>query len=372
MMRFVVVLVGLSAACTKQQGGTPITGCDACGSGALRAGVVLASTPLVAASANGTSAYIDGNQLVWLGSDFEVTDSTDVAPDSSATSGEVRGLYADAAGNMYAYDVSMDDIDEWESEIGFGADHRQFFRADNEVSFATGSPIAGDPEADLALYIVRNPDGQTDSLTASDTSNDSVAWTTGYRSSDAIAIASGPDGTIAFAGNFQALSLTNNTLVAGVLITSVDPTTGFGTWSLNVTGTGSAVPAVAVGPDGEIAVSLKADSAGDPVTLGNQTLGSDETFVALLERTGALRWSQQVPFNAGSLVTDGTVVDIGDGDTLAQVSSSGIDWQQTLAGASSTTVRAIANSQLVISTVLGPTGIDGVSGPGTLIADVAR
>lgn len=101
-------------------------------------------------------------------------------------------------------------------------------------------------------------------------------------------------------------------------------------------------------------------------------LGSNETFVALLDRTGALLWSQQVPFNAGSLVTDGTVVDIGDGDTLAQVSSSGIDWQQTLASASSTTVRAIANSQLVISTVLGPTGIDGVSGPGTLIADVAR
>jgi hypothetical protein len=83
-----------------------------------------------------------------------------------------------------------------------------------------------------------------------------------------------------------------------------------------------------------------------------------------------------VPFNAGSLVTDGTVVDIADGDTIAQVSSTGIDWQQTLVGASSTTALALVNSQLVVSIVIafGATFVDGdvsVSGPGTVIADIA-
>jgi hypothetical protein len=234
----------------------------------------------VTASSNGTIAYTnDGSELVWLGSDFQVTGSTTVALPSYASSGETQGIYSDAAGGTYVDQMSMDDIDTYESEVGFGADHQQLFRVDAYANDPTHSPIAGDPSAGLALYVTPNGDS-TIALTAIDAGDSNVAWTTGYRSSMPIALATGADGTIAFAGDFESISIAAKTLIAGTLVASLDPTTGFDKWELNITGTAAAAPHIAVGPDGEIAVSLQADRAGDPVTLGGQPLGTDETFIA--------------------------------------------------------------------------------------------
>jgi hypothetical protein len=367
-----IVLVGLLAACTNPQGGTPITGCQTCGSGALRAGVVLANqTPFVTASSSGTIAYANGTDLVWLGSDFQMIDSTTIALDEGASSGEVNGLFSDAGGDTFADVFSMDDIDDYESQVGFGSNHQQLFHVDSYTDLPPhAGPIVGDPSANVVVYSISTSDDAPGSLNAVATSDGSNVWTNGYVSSSNVSLAAGPDGTIGLAGSFTSIEIAAQTLVTGVLIASIDPATGFATWWLNITGTDD-VPHIAVGPNGEIALSLKADSAGDPVMLGEQTLGSDETFIALLDPTGTLVWSQQVPLDAGTIVTDGSVVAIGDGDTIAQVSSAGIDWQQELTGASSTTVQALANSQLVISAVIGSASIDGVSGPGTLIADVA-
>jgi hypothetical protein len=135
-MRVVAILVGFLAACAAQDDGTPITGCETCGSGAVRAGIVFSGqTPLVTASSTGTSAYTtDGSELVWLGSDFQITGSTSIEPPSYASPGEIRGLYSDAAGETYVYAAWPDDIDEYESEIGFGADHHQLFASIPESS----------------------------------------------------------------------------------------------------------------------------------------------------------------------------------------------------------------------------------------------
>jgi PQQ-like domain len=364
--------------------GQPLAGCTSCGSGALSSVFQVDQSAVVAAGTSGTIAYTTGIQpptstLTWLAPDFSQTGETSFSPIDGITRGTM-GMSIDSADSTYVTYVSVGDTANYVSLIGLAADHTQMFRVELGAE-STDVSFVGDPAAGLAIYYPNYNHDAANVVTAVHTSDGSVAWTAPLDPAITdVRLGAAPDGTVVLTAETSSLELDDTIGSAGALtIAALDPATGSTKWQTQIAG--ASAPLLAIGPGGEIAVSM---IAIDPV-IDSQTIATDDEpmLAAMLEPTGALRWATPVSLSLGSIVTDGDVVDFaatdgGDLGYFGQVSASGTDWTQVMQGygGHSTNVLAHTGSQVVSTVLTTQTDaqlIDGdvtVSGDGVFIVDL--
>jgi outer membrane protein assembly factor BamB len=363
MFRLIAVLA--LVACTTDpviDDGTPLPACQDCGPGAVLAGRFVVSElgpqPVIA-NRQGTVVRVLENRVAWLGSAF-TTEATlgisdglvSIALDDAGDTAIATGTYVDV---HEMQDYTWADA----AVIGLGPDHVQRWRT--ELGNVQGARVAASSAIIAVVTDAKQIDGVTistsrngASLVALSASDGRLLW---HIDRYVGPIAFAPDGTLivaaTFSGTLDLGGTTTPLTTTGTdgFVAALDPMTGAGKWALQLDAMGSTTPelgGVAVGPGGEVAASWTTDFDAVPAS------------VMLIDATGVVKWTQPASRDEvyGSIVTDGEHV-LTSGAAFAQFSTSGMDWQRSIAGPGQHVgqVLALAGSRLLGSIYSAPLGI---------------
>ncbi|MEO8554004.1 MAG: hypothetical protein ABI678_28715, partial [Kofleriaceae bacterium] len=337
-----------------------------CGPGAIRDGRFVASdsTTLYGLASNrrGDMARIQDGQVVWLASDFTITDpqSFDAAPgtyDPEASGIQLAddgAAYASVRGdNDFGFDTSFVALDSrhaqrWRLEVGSLDDYEGYGLAgDSDLAVITGQRLN---------LSANEPVVMTGDVVALEGSTGAVRWRRRFPQPDQdqqVVLGLAPDGgPVIVAGSF------NNSLDLGgsvgmlhaagsfdAFVAGLDRTTGETLWATQFSVDHFVIARVnhlVVGPAGELAMNIGWETtighdsgpAAGMLTIGTRTVAPQAELsraIALLGPTGELQWVQQSE-DLISLVTDGSRVFGGARGVLSGLSAVGLDWRRPVTG----------------------------------------